>query len=93
MQDLTELPLELYTTMIAEELAEPEAAIGSSALLQDKTAFLAELCSLKVLPALQRRMNSAILIAPNLLLMQPKVGKRCRPPSRQTWPGIHRKLA
>ena len=51
---------------------EAEAAIGSSALLQDKTAFLAELSSLKVLPALKGRMNSAILIAPNLLLMQPK---------------------
>ncbi len=51
VQDLTELPLELYTNTIAEELAEPEAAGGSSALLQDRTAFLAELSSLKVLPS------------------------------------------
>ncbi len=65
--DLDGLPIDSTVGLIKEQLAMPEVMVGSSALLRDRTVFLAELSSHKALPALHLRMDSEILIAPNLL--------------------------
>ncbi len=71
VEDKDDLTMELLIETVNAHLGDIAITVGASNLLQNKGAFLADISSLTVLPLIQNHLRSAILLAPNRLLMRP----------------------